>query len=73
MNKLNRNKKKLTTTPTIKIRCAEFAASSSRFAVCGFGQKTLNALKVFQADNSLLVDGVYGNESKNKLEGLMQG
>jgi hypothetical protein len=50
-----------------------FAASSSRFAVCGFGQKTFNALKVFQADNSLLVDGVYGNESKNKLEGLMQG
>jgi peptidoglycan hydrolase-like protein with peptidoglycan-binding domain len=38
-----------------------------------FGQKTFNALKVFQADNSLFVDGMYGNESKNKLEGLMQG
>mgnify|MGYP000394168412 CR=1 FL=1 len=50
-----------------------FATSSSQFAVCGFGQKTFNALQVFQADNSLLVDGVYGNESKNKLEGLMQG
>jgi hypothetical protein len=48
-------------------------ASSSRFAVFGFGQMTFNALKVFQADNSLLVDGVYGNISKNKLEGLMQG
>jgi hypothetical protein len=50
-----------------------FAASSPQFAVCGFGQKTFNALKVFPADNSLLVDGVYGNKLKNKLEGLMQG
>jgi hypothetical protein len=50
-----------------------FAASSPQFAVLGFGQKTFYALKVFQADNSLFVDGVYGNESKNKLEGLMQG
>jgi hypothetical protein len=49
--------------------CAEFAASSPQFAVFCFGQKTFNALKVFQADNSLFVDGVYGNESKNKLEG----
>jgi peptidoglycan hydrolase-like protein with peptidoglycan-binding domain len=38
-----------------------------------FGQKTFNALKVFQADNSLLVDGVYGNISKNLLKGLMRG
>ena len=38
-----------------------------------FGQKTFNALKVFQADNGLLVDGVYGKKSKDVLEGLMQG
>lgn len=36
-----------------------------------FGQRTLNALKVFQADNGLLVDGVYGKKSKDVLEGEM--
>jgi peptidoglycan hydrolase-like protein with peptidoglycan-binding domain len=34
-----------------------------------FGQKTFNALKVFQAGNSLFVDGVYGSKSEDKLEG----
>jgi hypothetical protein len=49
-----------------------FAVSSSRFAVFCFGQKTFNALKVFQAGNSLLVDGVYGNKLKDLMQGLMQ-
>jgi hypothetical protein len=71
---IDKNKKKtLHITPTIKIGCEVFATSSSRFAVFGYGQKTFNALKVFPADNSLLVDGVYGSKSKNKLEGLMLG
>ncbi|MCG8372034.1 MAG: TIGR02594 family protein, partial [Balneolales bacterium] len=37
-----------------------------------FGNKTASALKNFQADNRLTVDGVYGNGPKAKLEVLMQ-
>ncbi len=37
-----------------------------------FGQKTVSALKVFQADNKLTVDGVYGGKSKTVIESLLQ-
>lgn len=36
-----------------------------------FGPKTEAALKLFQADYQLSVDGVYGNQSKLKVETLI--
>lgn len=35
-----------------------------------FGQNTLSALKAFQKDNNLDIDGIYGPKSKEKLENL---
>lgn len=37
-----------------------------------FGNKTLNALKLLQANHQLTVDGIYGNASKNIIESLLQ-
>ena len=37
-----------------------------------FGNKTINALKLLQANNRIDVDGVYGNQSKTILESLLQ-
>jgi uncharacterized protein (TIGR02594 family) len=37
-----------------------------------FGPKTEAALKLFQANEALMVDGEYGNKSKNRIESLMQ-
>ena len=37
-----------------------------------FGTKTLNALKLLQANNHLDVDGVYGNQTKNCIESLLK-
>ncbi|SMD38834.1 TIGR02594 family protein [Reichenbachiella faecimaris] len=37
-----------------------------------FGNKTIKALKLLQANNQLTVDGVYGNQSKSILESLLQ-
>lgn len=38
-----------------------------------FGPKTEAALKVFQADNSITVDGIYGSESRKALETILNG
>ncbi len=35
-----------------------------------FGPKTQNALKIFQADNGLVVDGIYNTKNKSILESL---
>lgn len=37
-----------------------------------FGNATLSALRKFQTDNGLLIDGIYGPASKAKLEALYQ-
>lgn len=37
-----------------------------------FGNKTIKALKLLQANNQLTIDGVYGNDSKSKIESLLQ-
>ncbi|MDW3210985.1 MAG: TIGR02594 family protein [Reichenbachiella sp.] len=37
-----------------------------------FGNKTLKALKLLQANNQLTVDGVYGNQSRSLIETLLQ-
>ena len=37
-----------------------------------FGQMTHDALTLFQANNRLAIDGVYGMGSKNRMESLMQ-
>ncbi len=37
-----------------------------------FGDKTVDALKLLQADNQIKVDGVYGDQSKIILESTMQ-
>mgnify|MGYP001155596621 CR=1 FL=1 len=37
-----------------------------------FGQMTHDALTLFQANNRLVIDGVYGQGSKNRMESLMQ-
>lgn len=37
-----------------------------------FGNKTLSALKLLQANNQLTVDGVYGNDSKTVIDSLLQ-
>ena len=37
-----------------------------------FGQKTVIALKQFQADNRLTIDGIYGRGSERVLEVLLQ-
>ncbi|MEP2026319.1 MAG: TIGR02594 family protein [Reichenbachiella sp.] len=37
-----------------------------------FGNKTIKALKLLQANNQLTVDGVYGNQSKSIMESLLQ-
>lgn len=37
-----------------------------------FGNKTIKALKLLQANNQLTVDGIYGNDSKTIIESLLQ-
>lgn len=36
-----------------------------------FGPKTETALKVFQADNALLVDGIYNKKNADRMEGIL--
>ncbi len=37
-----------------------------------FGSKTLKALQIFQADNRIGVDGIYGRQSQTKIESSLQ-
>ncbi|MCF8304760.1 MAG: TIGR02594 family protein [Bacteroidales bacterium] len=37
-----------------------------------FGPKTADALKLFQANNNLSIDGIYGNETRDRMEALLQ-
>lgn len=37
-----------------------------------FGNKTIKALKLLQANSQLTVDGIYGNDSKTIIESLLQ-
>ena len=37
-----------------------------------YGTKTENSVKLLQSNNQLVIDGVYGNNSKNCVESLLQ-
>jgi uncharacterized protein (TIGR02594 family) len=37
-----------------------------------FGPKTQSALELFQSNNGLTIDGIYGKQTKNRMEALLQ-